>query len=318
MPVPIGSTLGIFADNSRIRKSVLPISAARVSAWAKGLNIPRGDETVLYTGQMYQLVPMINSMSGKLAKFENSWITNYFSFGRIINKSINLTRFMTGTPIEEQQIYNRPLINIARLLKNSGVQFGYLYEKDLYSGALVYDEGLDQSFSAHAKMIYALFKDNNVKQVITVDPHTTNILRTIYPHFIKNFDLQVKSYLEVLAEQKCSLFSKPVDCEVTIHDSCIYARHENTVEQPRLLLKQSGAIIHETELSGKLTYCCGGPLESLFPGKSIELATNRINQLADCAKQIVTLCPICMANLRRVAPAEIEIRDISDYLVRAI
>jgi Fe-S oxidoreductase len=318
MPVPIGSTLGIFADNSRIRKSVLPISAARISAWAKGLNIPRGGETVLYTGQMYQLVPLINSMSGKLAKFENSGITKYFRFGRILNKSINLTRFMANAAPAEQTAYNQPLINIANLLKNAGVEFGYLYEKDLYSGALVYDEGLDASFAAHAKMLYTLFKDNGVKQVITVDPHTTNILRTIYPHFIKNFDLQVKSYLEVLAEQKSLLFSKPVGCKVTIHDSCIYARHENTVEQPRQLLKQSGATIQETELSGKLTYCCGGPLESLFPGKSIELAANRLNQLSDCAKQIVTLCPICMANLRRVAPAEIEIRDISDYLVRAI
>lgn len=139
MPVPIGSTLGIFADNSRLRKSVLPISAGRLTAWSKGLNIPRCGSTVLYTGQMYQLVPMINSMSSKLAKFENSWITNYFSLGRTVNKFINLTGFMANAPLAEQQAYNRPLINIARLLKNSGVQFGYLYEKDLYSGALVYD-----------------------------------------------------------------------------------------------------------------------------------------------------------------------------------
>jgi Fe-S oxidoreductase len=317
MPVPIGSTLGIFADNSRLRKSVLPISAGQVSAWTKGLNIPRGGETVLYTGQMYQLVPLINSMSIKLAKFENSWITSYFGVGRTVNKFINLTRFMAGASVEDQAAYNQPLRNIALLLKNAGVEFGYLYEKDLYSGALVYDEGLDEAFAVHAKMIYTLFKDQGVKKVITVDPHTTNILRSIYPEVIQGFDLQIKSYLEVLVEQKCT-FCKPMDQEVTIHDSCIYARHENMVEQPRQLLKQSGVQIQETELSGKLTYCCGGPLESLFPGKSTELATKRIAQLSDCAKQIVTLCPICMANLKRVAPPEILVRDISDYLVNAL
>lgn len=167
-------------------------------------------------------------------------------------------------------------------------------------------------------MIYGLFKDNGVKHIITVDPHTTNILRTIYPHFIKGFDLQVKSYLEVLVEQKNLLFSKPFGGEITIHDSCIYARHENTVEQPRQLLKQCGVNIQETELSGKLTYCCGGPLESLFPGKSTELAAKRIAQLSDCAQQIATLCSICLANLKRVAPQGIAIRDISEYLIEAL
>jgi hypothetical protein len=317
MPVPIGSTLGIFADNSRIRKSVLPISGSRVSAWAKDLNIPRGGRTVLYTGQMYQLVPLINSMSAQLAKFENSWITYFFALGRTMNKFINLTQFMARAGLEEQKAYNQPLIDIARLLKATRFEFGYLYENDLYSGALVYDEGLDETFATHARMIYKLFKDNGVQQVITVDPHTTNILRSIYPQVIKGFDLQVKSYLEVLAEREYPV-NQTLDQELTIHDSCIYTRHENLVEQLRYLLKKNGASIQESELSGKLTYCCGGPAESLFPGKSTELAAKRVAQLSDCAKQIVTLCPICLANLKRVAPEGIFIRDISDYLVRSL
>ena len=52
MSVPIGATLGIFADNTRLRKSVLPLSARKATAWARGLNLPVGGETVLYTGQM--------------------------------------------------------------------------------------------------------------------------------------------------------------------------------------------------------------------------------------------------------------------------
>jgi Fe-S oxidoreductase len=248
---------------------------------------------------------------------ENSRITDFFGIGRTVNKFISLTQFIARASAEEQKAYNQPLINIARLLKNAEVEFGYLYEKELYSGALVYDEGLDEAFISHARMLYRLLKDNGVKQVITVDPHTTNILRSIYPKIIDGFDLQVKSYLGVLSERKY-LVNHPLDYEVTIHDSCIYARHENMVEQPRQLLKKSGVSIQETELSGKLTYCCGGPLESLFPGKSTELATKRIEQLTDCAQQIVTLCPICMANLKRVVPPGILIQDISDYLVKSL
>jgi Fe-S oxidoreductase len=316
MPVPIESTLGIFADNSIKRKSVLPIASRVVTEWSNGLEIPYGTETVLFTGQMYQLIPSINSMTRKLAKFENSWVTNYFNIARTLNKVINLSGLIARGNREEQEAYNEPLRNIARLLRAAGVKFGYLFEKDLYSGALIYDEGLDDIFVSHARLVYQTLKANNVKQLITVDPHTTNMLRSIYPKVITGFDIPVKSYLELLAERKFEA-AKQLDTEVTIHDSCIYARHEGIVEQPRLLLNQSDVRIAETELSGKLTHCCGGPLESLFPRKAEEIAQNRIRQLADCARQVVTMCPICMANLRRVAPPEMTIQDISNYLVEA-
>lgn len=316
MPVPIGATLGIFADNSLKRKSVLPLSSREMTAWAKGLEIPAGGETVLYTGDMFQLIPSINSMSRQLARFENSWITGYFNVGRAMNKVINLSGLIGRSDPAERKVYNEPLRNIARLLRTAGVEFGYLYEKDLYSGALIYDEGLDDVFLAHARLVYGILKANNVKQVITVDPHTTDILRSIYPKVINGFDIKVKSYLEVLAERKLEVVKK-LDTEVTIHDSCIYARHDGIIDQPRLLLKQSDVQVQETELSGKLTYCCGGPLESLFPGKAEEIARNRIEQLAGCSSRIVTMCPICLSNLKRIAPPEIVVQDISDYLIKA-
>jgi Fe-S oxidoreductase len=236
--------------------------------------------------------------------------------GRAVNKVINLAGFMSHAGPEAQAAYNRPLRNIARLLKYAGVDFGYLYEKDLYSGALVYDEGLDDVFISHARLIYSLLKNSNVKNIITVDPHTTNMLRSIYPGVIQAFDIQVKSYLEVLAERKLQSVKK-LDLDVTIHDSCIYARQEGVVDQPRSLLKHGGIRIQKAELSGKLAYCCGGPLESLFPARSTEIAKKRIAQLSDCAPEIVTSCPLCLANLKRVAPETIKIRDISDYLVEA-
>lgn len=315
MPVPIGDTLGIFVDNSRIRKSVLPLSKKKVTAWAEGLAIPEDGETVLYTGQMYQLVPTINSMSRRLAKYENSWITNYFRIGRKINRLVNLSGLMARSDPDEQNAYDGLLRNIARLLKASGVSFGYMYGRDLYSGALIYDEGLDGTIVSHANLVYRTLKSDNVKRLITVDPHTTNMLRTVYPRIIPGFDIEVKSYLEVLAEAKPEP-AQQFGEEVTIHDPCIYARHENMVEQPRLLLRRGGVKLQEAELSGKFTQCCGGPLESLFPGEAAEIARKRIEQLSDCADQVVTLCPICLANLKRVAPPEIAVRDISDYLVR--
>jgi Fe-S oxidoreductase len=316
MPVPIGNTLGIFADNSRLRKSVLPLPGGKVTAWAGGLGLPAGGETVLYTGQMYQLVPTINAMSRRLAKFEDAWITRYFGVGRKVNRLINLSAFIARADPAEQRDYDGRLRNIARLLRAAGVEFGYVYENDLYSGALVYDEGLDDVLAPHAGLVYRALKSGGVKRLITVDPHTTSLLRTVYPRVVPGFDIEVKSYLEVLAERPPDPAGR-LDRDVTVHDSCIYARYEDVIEPPRRLLKAGGVRIQEAELSGKLTQCCGGPLESLFPRRAAELAERRIGQLADCAGEIVTMCPICLANLRRAAPADMTVRDISEYLVEA-
>jgi Fe-S oxidoreductase len=316
MSLPIAPTLGLFSDNLLKRKSVLPLAGSKVTSWANGLEITDGGETVIYTGQFYQMVPIINSMAKQLHKFEDSWITDYFGLGRKANKVVNLTSVMSRSKASDQDASNRILQNIARLLKLAGVEFGYLYRKDLYSGALAYDEGLDDAFLSHANRLHRMLKSKGVKRLITVDPHTTSMFKSVYPKVVDGFDIEARSYLEVLAEKGLTCI-KQSNQEVTIHDSCIYARHEGIVEEPRVLLREAGVQIQETELSGKLTHCCGGPAESLFPGRSLELSKNRIEQLSDCAKQVVTMCPLCKASLERVAPTGMAIRDISDYLAES-
>lgn len=316
MPVPIKSTLGILADNLRKRGSALPLSKRARSAWAQGLNLPRGGETVLYTGQMWQMVPAINAMSHQLAKYEHARSGWLFGFARSMNKLVNLTPFLARTTSKDRQEYNDRLRNIARLLTAAGVQFGYLYEDDLYAGALAHDEGLDAAFARHATRVYRTLKANGVKRVITVDPHTTNMLRTNFPKIVPGFDIGVRSYLEVLGEARLRPVRK-LNRTATIHDSCVYARYEGVLEQPRRLLADGGLTLSEPELSGKLTFCCGGPLETLFPGKSAEIARQRIGQLGAVDHQVVTACPLCLANLRRVAPPEVHVQDISDLLSEA-
>ena len=316
MPVPIASTLGILGDNLAKRQSALPLGRRTRSAWAKGLDLPRGGPTVLYTGQMWQMVPAINAMSRQLGKYEGAQSAWLFGFARTMNRLVNLTPFLARSRPEERKAYNERLRNIVRLLRVAGVSFGYLYEKDLYTGALAHDEGLDVGFRRHAERVFRNLKDSGVQRVITVDPHTTNMLRTVYPRLLTGYDLTVQTYLEVLAEQRPKAL-RQLGQEVTMHDSCIYARSEGVLEQPRQLLAGGGVRLVEPELSGRMTFCCGGPLETLFPGKSVEIARKRVEQLSACSSKVVTACPLCLANLGRVVPKGVEIEDISDYLVRA-
>jgi Fe-S oxidoreductase len=317
MPLPIGPVLGILSDNLRKRGSVLPLSKSEATGWAKGLNIPRGGKTVLYTGLMYQLIPSIDALASQMALFEDSTITRFFGLGRFVNQFINLSFFMALTASKEMKQENDQVLrNIAGLLRKAGVEFGYLYEKELYSGALVYDGGMDESFGNHARRVFEVFRKNGVRSVITVDPHTTSILRDVYPKFIQDFDIEVKNYMEVLAEQELPVIQDQ-NKELVIHDSCVYARYEEMIEQPRNLLTNAGVMPKEPELSGRSTYCCGGPIESLFPSKAHEIAASRVSQLKEKGEDIVTMCPICQVNLRKAAGESCHIKDISNTLAKA-
>ncbi len=316
MPVPIASTLGMLGDNLRKRGSALPLGRRAAVAWTRGLDIPRGGETVLYTGQMWQMAPAINAMTHQLARFEGSRLSGLFGFARTMNRLVNLTPLLARTSAAERKAYTDRLRNIARLLKAAGVAFGYLYEDDLYAGGLAHDEGLDAVFVDHARRIQAVLGKHGVKRVITVDPHTTNMLRSVIPKAVPGFAVEVKSYLEVLAERAPPV-RQPLGRTATIHDSCVYARYEGVLKEPRTLLARGGVRLDEPELAGSLTFCCGGPAEMLFPTRSADVARRRVAQLKAANPEVITACPLCLANLSRVAEPDVHIRDISDYLVEA-
>jgi Fe-S oxidoreductase len=162
-----------------------------------------------------------------------------------------------------------------------------------------------------------MFNRHNVKKVITVDPHTTNILRRVYPIFVEDYRLEVQSYLEILAES-CLKALHGLDMDLVVHDSCVYARYENVVDQPRELLRNAGAGLPRIEFSGRSTYCCGGPIESLFPTKARTIAKRRLEQLEAAGGHIVTMCPICLVNLREAASGNgVRMADISRHLFSA-
>jgi Fe-S oxidoreductase len=316
MPLPTGDVIGILADNLRLRKSVLPISTRNATRWAQGLNLPRGGKTVIYTGLMYQLIPYIEGLVKAETRLGDSPLAKLTSLGRKMNRVINVSAFMARPSAELKATYNQVPINVALLLKQAGVEFGYLYKDDLYSGALAHDLGADEVVAKHARRVYDVFQKHGVSTIITIDPHTTNMLRSVYPKLLPGFDVEVKTYLEVLAEK--DLAPRTVlSGEVTIHDPCVFARYENIVDEPRKLLAATGMTIKEPEKSGRMTWCCGGPVESLYPEKAYANAQKRVEQLRAASSEVVTMCPMCFVNLSGAAPDGVVFNDISHYLHRA-
>ena len=62
---------------------------------------------------------------------------------------------------------------------------------------------------AHARRVQQILRSHGVRTVITIDPHTTHMLRTVYPTLLGDFDVTVRSYLEVLAERNGAAVAAP-------------------------------------------------------------------------------------------------------------
>lgn len=341
MALAIEDVVGILSDNLALRGSVMPLSKRHATAWARHLELPRGGETVLYTGMMYQIVPYIERLVRLQQLVADSPLARLSGAARRANRLVNGLAWVARPRAGERERYERVLVNIARLLQRSGVSFGYLYEDDLYAGALAHDLGADAVVAAHAAKVAAMLERHGVRQVITVDPHTTHMLGAIYPRLVPGFDVAVRSYLDVLAER---LPPRPAHARsadvganghgtpggvlgagsggagalggtVVIHDSCVYARQVGMIDAPRELLAASGHVVLEPANARALTWCCGGPAESLYPEKAAAVARSRIEQLGAVGKECVTMCPICLVNLEKAAGDSVSVRDISDYLI---
>lgn len=315
MALATGDVLGVLADNLRLRGSVLPLPEREKTRWTETLDLDRGGRTVLYTGQMYQLMPYIERLSAAEQRLGDSPLARLSGLGRRINRLVNVSRFLGRPSLREREEATRVPRAVAALLQDAGVRFGSLYEDDLYSGALAYDLGLDAVVAAQARRVQERLRGNGVRLVITIDPHTTHMLRTVYPQVLPDWDVEVRSYLEVLAERGGLV--GPVHGEVVLHDSCVLARAEGVVEEPRRLLAAAGLAVVEPEQSGKLTWCCGGPVEALFPTKAVEQARRRVEQLRAAGDVCVTACPICLVNLAKAADGDLALRDLSEVLLES-
>lgn len=292
----------------------VPVPKDFAYKWATNLNFSRKGKKILYTGALYQLIPYIEALSIYLKAMESSDEGAYLALRFTRNIPGSLINSIIKPEPSLIEWSNRVLLNIANLLLKSKIEFSYLYDKDVYSGVLLYDMGAEEKFEIHAKNVFNILKESGAEEIITVDPHTTFILKNIYPKYIKEFNFDVKSYLELINNE--GEIKKDGET-ITIHDSCIYARGLSIIERPRSLLSNKGFIIKEANRNKKLTSCCGGPVEAIFPSLSNAIARNRVKELSSVSNEIVTMCPICYINLKKVSKDyNSTIYDISELLLR--
>jgi len=301
----ISRTLSTLMGNLERTGDPLGFKHPYWTEWVDQLNLPREGESLLLTGRMYQMLPYVIQTT-RLASAAKPLLTRR-GLGRMVAAG---SRFAGEAVIRmkakgEKEIKSRTdkvLQGIVAALGRLECHPAYLYESDPYSGVLLHDLGLGEQIRPHMKRVVDLLKRHGAKELITVDPHTTFMLRDLYPKHLGVADFKVRHYLEILARQNGRLFKAnkaTLPEELVIHDPCVMARALGMVDQARQLLDRIGIRLLEPENTRGNTACCGGPIEYAFGNLSEEISTIRIRELADISKNILVMCPICLVNLAR-------------------
>jgi len=321
----VSEVVSTLTDNIQRTGDPLGLKDVYWTQWAKGLNLPRGGDTVLLTARMYQMLPYIAQVT-KIISSAKPFLSRS-GFGAMVNMGNRLMgdkviRFRALAARKVRRKSRNSLQGIAGALSAIGPMPAYLYEEEPYSGVLLYDLGLDEYIEEHIRKVYGLLKDHKVKKVICVDPHTTFMLREVYPTYLDHFDIEVRHYLEILSENTDRLresCKKSINENYVIHDSCYLARELGVVDQVRGVSQSAGITLVEPENTKLDTACCGGPIEYAFRDLTEKVSVSRIQELADVSKNIIVECPICLINLSKYEKElGIKVWDMGELLFEAL
>ena len=299
--------IDVLADNIRKTRNPFGAGNSTMNKWWKDASLRTEGDALLFTGLMYQLMPYIKKTTHHIERYEDTALADYVGYQKYVPKLLVKSAFVFMADKEDKEKYNHILKSMVKLLERSGVNFFYKPKLDYYSGILLYDLGDNEGFIEHAKFVAGKLKEQGIRKIITVDPHTTYALKVLYPKYT-GISFDVKTYFELIDFEV-----KDGDRQVTLHDPCFYGRYLELSDVPRKILDKFGIENVDVRSSGKFTSCCGGPAESISPSLTKEILQRRYADLQETGKPIVSMCPICLGNLIKIGA---DVEDLSVLLAR--
>lgn len=272
-------------------RSILPLGG-RASRWADGLDLPNSGTTLLYTGQMYQLMPYSGAITRFLGR-RGKRTTAFIVRGALrFPWLMKLSLLLKDRPLQNEM--DSYLRNIVSLLRKAGVDFFYMGRDEPYPGTLMFDLGFTSSMRSYARFLTDEFRRRGVRRIITVDPHTHDLLSNTYPSLVQDFSFEVVHYTDMLG----SLSFTKRGSRVSFHEPCHMTRRFDHMTAPSELLSRAADVVLPDN-NGRKTHCCGGPDELLYPAISSNVSAARRSQLEETGAQTtVTACPVCLLNMR--------------------
>ncbi|WP_010175733.1 4Fe-4S dicluster domain-containing protein [Bacillus coahuilensis] len=219
-------------------------------------------------------------------------------------------------------------LSFAKLLNEAGVKFAILGNKEKNSGDTPRRLGNEFLFQELAANNIAEFEKNEVKKIVTIDPHAYNIFKNEYSDF--GFEGEVYHHTELLAKLVKEGRLQPtheVNETITFHDSCYLGRYNEVYSPPRDILNAiSGVKLVEMERNREKGMCCGagGGLMWMEEDTGHRVNVARTEQALAVSPTVISSgCPFCLTMLSDGTKAKeveetVATYDVAELLEKAI
>ncbi|MEM2338475.1 MAG: LUD domain-containing protein [Candidatus Bathyarchaeia archaeon] len=221
---------------------------------------------------------------------------------------------------------------LTEILLKANVSFGILGADENCSGSEAYEIGEIGLFEEIARSNIKLFETLKVKEIVTLSPHSYNVMKNFYHAYGGNFT--VKHYTQLLWELilngKLKLQENvKLNRSVTFHDPCFLGRWNNEYEAPRQILKAvPGVNFVEMKRNRQNSLCCGGGSGNCYTGFGCGLISEnetspsrmRVKEAIEAGAEILAVaCPSCLIMLEEAVKAEglenkLSVKDITEVI----
>jgi Fe-S oxidoreductase len=210
----------------------------------------------------------------------------------------------------------------AKLLAAADVDFAILGPRECCSGDPARRMGDEYTYQSYAQQNVETLNGAGVTKIVASCPHCFNTLSNEYPDFGGKYE--VVHHTELLAELLEEGRLEPVAGteEITYHDSCYLARHNDVLAAPRALVSRVGRPL-EMARSGKRGFCCGaGGAHMWMEERGSAINEERAREaVATGASTLAVACPFCTVMLDdgvRQVGGDMRVADVATLLAEAI
>ncbi|MEH7375717.1 (Fe-S)-binding protein, partial [Neobacillus drentensis] len=218
--------------------------------------------------------------------------------------------------------------SFAKILNLAGVKFAILGNEERNSGDTARRLGNEFLFQQLCQENIANFQANNVKKIVTIDPHAYNTFKHEYPEF--GLEAEVYHHTEVIHKLIKEGRIKPtreVNETIVYHDSCYIGRYNGIYNIPREILKAiPGVKVAEMERNRENSMCCGagGGMMWLEETQGKRINIERTEQALSLNPTVIgSNCPYCLTMLSDGTKAKeveelVKTLDIAEIVERSL
>ncbi|NDI33875.1 (Fe-S)-binding protein [Chengkuizengella sediminis] len=215
------------------------------------------------------------------------------------------------------------------IMNKAGITFAVLGNEEKNSGDTARRLGNEYLYQMLVEENVELFKNHNVKKIVTIDPHAFHTFKNEYQDFGLPEDVEVYHHSQLISkwiEEGRIQPNKSMMDKITYHDPCYLGRHNNEYEAPRQALSSiPGVELVEMERSGSNSMCCGagGGMMWMEETEGTRVNNERTEQALQTKPDLIaTGCPYCLTmvddGLKAKDEERVQAKDIAEIISESL